>query len=294
MINICTLSDKNYLINGLLLIDSLTKFSTTDINIYYLCMDDDSLNKLNEINNKNVIPISIKELESDKDFETLKKNTDYKPNSHECTYCFALGSFFTEYVIRKYNLADVLYVDSDIIFYDDPNSIIKTIGDKSMGIMLHRHVPIGHHVGGYNVGVVYFKNNEIGYKCLKWWRDCVMDPTNEWFAEYGRVGDQVYLEGFGPIFGEDNVCVIDSEIGHGAPWNFTLYGYDGDYIDWGGKRQKMLFIHFSHFTPNYENNTFKVDREGEWYNPHLRHPRIYEYYNDYFNKLIETKNKYKI
>ena len=242
MRNYCTLSDKNYLINGLALIDSLEKLSSEDFKIYYLCMDDETFTTLSDLENDKVIPVPMSDLESDKDFPTLKKNTNYIPNSHDCTYCFALGSFLTEYVMRHYVLDEVLYTDSDIIFYQDPKLIFDEVGDRSIGIMLHRHVPIGHHVGGYNVGVVYFKNDEVGYKCLKWWRDCVMDPTNEWFTQYGSVGDQVYLEAFEPLFGVENVSVIDNSIGHGAPWNFRLYQYDGEDIIWGGKRQKMVFI----------------------------------------------------
>ena len=113
-----------------------------------------------------------------------------------------------------------------------------------------------------------------------------MDPTNEWFEQYGRVGDQVYLEGFAPLFGESNVAVLDDMIGHGAPWNLSLYQYDGDEIVWEGRRQKMVFIHFSHFTPNFENDTYSIDRSGEWdcvlSNPH---PRVIEYYDDYFERL---------
>ena len=110
-------------------------------------MDDETFEVLSNLNNDNIIPVTLSDLESDEDFETLKKNTNYIPNSHDCTYCFALGSFLTEYVVRYYGLDEVLYIDSDIIFYQDPKLIFDEIGDRSIGIMLHRHVPIGHHGG---------------------------------------------------------------------------------------------------------------------------------------------------
>ena len=294
-----TLSDKNYLIKGLGLIESLEKYSSEEFIIYYLCMDSDTFDFLNRLGNKKITPISISTLETDKDFITLKNNTNYTPNSHTCSYCFALGSFFTEYVVRHYNIKEILYMDSDIIFYQDPKSIFEEIGDRSIGIILHRHNDIGAAVGGYNVGVVYFKNNEVGYKCLKWWRDCVMDKTNKWYDLFGKTGgvdgDQKYLEAFEPLFGKKNVSVIDAGIGHGAPWNFTLYQYDGEDIIWEEKRQKMVFIHFSHFTPNYENGTYMIDRGGGyWNNVHLRIPRLKQYYDNYNKTLIKIKNKYKL
>ena len=290
----CTLSDKNYLIKGVSLLESLNTLCTEEYVVYYLCMDEHTYEIVSKLSELNVVAINISELEGEEDFKTLKENTNYIPDSCGCTYCFALGSFLTEYLIRTKNLDSLLYVDSDIIFHQDPKLIFETISNKSVGIILHRHVPIGHHVGGFNVGIVYFKNDSVGYRCLKWWRDCVMDPNNEWFEEYGRVGDQVYLEGFIPLFGDDNVCIIDTGVGHGAPWNYRLYDYDGDDIVWGGVRQKMVFSHFSHFTPDYENNTYSVDRDGEWSSEGLGRPEIVSYYDKYFTTLSMVKEKHNL
>ena len=294
----CTLSDKNYLLCGLGLIESLEKYSSEKFIIYYLCMDTDTFDFLNKLNNEKIVAIPISQLETETDFITLKNNTTYTPNDF-CSYCFALGSFFTEYITRHYNPTEILYIDSDIIFYQDPKLIFDEINDRSIGIMMHRHNNVGCAVGGYNVGVVYFKNNDVGYKCLKWWRDCVMDKTNKWYSQYGRTGggdgDQKYLEAFAPLFGKENISVIDDGIGHGAPWNFFLYQYDGKDIIWNGKRQKMVFIHFSHFTPNYENGNYEIDRGGGyWGDPHVQLPRVKEYYDNYFEVLNEIKNKYKL
>jgi hypothetical protein len=287
----CTLSDKNYLIKGLALLESLKSLSSEQYLIYYLCMDDYTYDSINALTELNVKAINISSLNDDEDFLTLKSNTEYVPEDF-CTYCFALGSFISEYLTRTEKLDSIMYIDSDIVFHQDPKLIFETISNKSIGIILHRHVPIGHHCGGYNVGVVYFRNDDVGYKCLKWWRDCVMDPNNEWFAQYGRVGDQVYLEGFEPLFGESNICVIDTGIGHGAPWNFALYQYEGEDIIWNGNRQKMVFSHFSHFTPDYVNNTYSVDRGGEWGGLRLNTPEIVSYYDNYFISLKNAKKKY--
>jgi len=65
---------------------------------------------------------------------------------------------------------DILYIDSDIIFYHSPELIYDSMVGNSIGLILHRHVAIGKEVGGYNVGIVYFRNDETGRGCLKWWR----------------------------------------------------------------------------------------------------------------------------
>jgi len=298
--NICTLSDQNYLIKGLALYHSLMDNTNIPFNLYYLCMDNFTYDFLIKENLPNIYPINISNLEKDTDFTILKKNTEYVANSHECTYCFALSSFFTEYVVRVFKLPEITYIDSDIIFYEDIKYLYDSIGDKQIGIIKHRHLPIGHAVGGYNVGVMYFSGKGIGYECLKWWRDCVMDKTNKWYPKYGKVGggdgDQKYLEAFEPLFGSNNIKILDDDIGHGAPWNFRLYRYDflNNIIFWGNKKQKMIFIHFSHFTPDYENNNYRIDRFGEWQNVDKLNNNIKQYYDNYFITLKKLKEKYKL
>jgi len=68
-----------------------------------------------------------------------------------------------------------------------------------------------------------------------------MDPNNRWHKTHGLCGDQKYLELFFDLFESKNIKILDENIGHGAPWNFTLYGYiDGG---WG-------FIIFSRPCPS--------------------------------------------
>jgi hypothetical protein len=49
------------------------------------------------------------------------------------------------------------------------------IGEKSVGIIRHRHIPENSNTidGRYNVGIVYFSNDVIGRHCLDWWHDAV-------------------------------------------------------------------------------------------------------------------------
>ena len=225
----------------------------------------------------------------------LKENTKYIADGF-CSYCFALASFFTNDILCNSD-DDVLYVDSDIIFYENIQNIINSAKGKSIGIHLHKHVPIGHHVGGYNVGVVYFKNDTIGKKTLKWWRDCVMDPKNEWYHPYGRIGDQAYLEAFESLFGSENIFIIDESIGHAAPWNMLKMQHIGNReIVWMGKKQLIHFIHFSQFIPNFEKDIYHIDRENGnvWGVNQLNNPHIKEYYDDYYHRLKKIKKIYKL
>ncbi len=309
MINICALSDKNYFKFGMVLYDSLVENCKQDFTLHYLCMDEETYDAIDALNLEHINAVKMKELEETEDFKTLKENTVYNP-SGDNTYCWALASFFSEYLVNKLNLEDLLYVDSDICFYNNVVDIYEKLSKKSIGIMLHRHNQIGDYVGAYNVGLIYFKNDNVGYNCLKWWRDCVMNPNNEWAEEYGTCGDQKYLEAFAPMFGEENICVIDEEIGHGAPWNMGLYKYLhaelGSEVEWNPdpklnlgienkqRIQKIYFVHFAQFTPDYENNGYRFDRSGAWCQCGIySNNAVINYYNDYFLKTRKYKDMVK-
>lgn len=296
MITLTTLSDIGYIRRGIALYESLEKTTKDDFCLYYLCLDEQTYEKLNEINFKNLIPIRINEIEYSDDFKQLKENTKYVKGGF-CSYCFALASFFTNYIYEKNKPQSIVYIDADCFFYKDIGDILNFVGEKSVGIHLHRHVPVGHHVGGYNVGVVIF-NGTTGGDILKWWRDCNINPNNKWAAQYGRVWDQAYLEAFAPVFGVDKVCVIDDEIGHAAPWNFALYKYNDDgSIVWQGKKQSIYFCHFATFAEYPESDTYTVDRTGGQ-NPQnqrlLNDTNIKQYYDNYFNILKDIHIKYNI
>ena len=241
MRNYCTLSDSNYLTFGKALIKSLIESSSEDFILYYLCIDDACYDELVDYDPR-VVPIKLEEVLSK--YLTLES---YKNNNPYNAFCWTLASGFSRYLLEQKNLDSIFYIDSDVFFYQDPKLIFDEIGDRSVGIIRHRHNTSVSVDGEFNVGVVYFKNDENGLGCLKWWNDAIILGTN---PELATCGDQKYLEGFIPRFG-DSVCVIDETIAHGAPWNFRLYVYD--YFDqdgsvvWGDKRQPLVFNHFSKF-----------------------------------------------
>lgn len=301
MLIFTTISDVNYLDRGIALYESMNVF-LDEYRLYYLCMDEPTFNKWEEINDERVVPILMEtEFQNNPDFAILKVNNisvpvglpdDYYRDNNlfpgYSDFHFALGSFFTHYIMTKENPKAILYVDSDILFYHSPQLIFDAMKDKSIGIIRHRHNEVGCVAGGYNVGIVYFRNNEIGCKCLEWWRNVVMNKDNPWFKTHGGCGDQKYLELFRKLFGD--VKILDDNIGHGAPWNFHLYGYfpDKTIIEWNGGLQPLVFIHFSHF--NYTATHYRVARRNEWslYEPAKR------YYDEYYTILRNIKMRYNL
>ena len=287
----CTLSDNRYILQGLAMYNSLRTHCREDFMLYYLCLDNDIYNKLKSLNLKYLYPEYIGDLEQ-KDPYLIET----KQKVDKAHYCWGLSSYYCYYLMGKKEIDHILYIDSDIFFYADPKLVFDEIGDKSCGIIKHRHNIVGNIDGAYNVGIIYFKNDKNGNDICNWWREGVWYNK---YPEYGTCGDQKYLEGFIPNFGEENVCVIDN-IGHGAPWNFRLYVYDiypqtGNII-WGNQVQKLVFNHFSRIRIRDINKNWPqdiVDFTGGNYPEHtigfqiFNLPVVYSFYTMYVATLRE-------
>ena len=268
MNNLVTISDKDYAVKALTLYESLKKTQQSDFCLYLVCLDKETLEIVKNIDESSLVPIDIVEMEED-NFEISAVR--YAPPSPEAVsngnaqgkdpkyvqFCWALASYSCWYLLHRKNLEHVFYLDSDLYFYRDMKDIWKEIEDKSVGIVRHRidYLPSS---GEYNVGLVFFRNDYSGRRCVDWWKRMLLNPGNPYYAGYGQCGDQKYLELFKPIFGEEAVCVIDEQIGHLAPWSATFHDYKDDKIVWEGRTQDLYFFHFAHFVPNVKKDTYKT------------------------------------
>ena len=197
----------------------------------------------------------------------------------------------------------------DIFFYDSAERITEAVEGKSIGVITHKHIELNktaRNPGYFNVGVVYFRNDSIGKACLRFWRDCCIHPNNQFSDIFGSCGDQKYLELFEEFFDPSSIEILCHKVGNGAPWNFTMFDFSSltrivwrdplHYVlkDSDTLEQDIVFNHFSHFTPDYNNQSFSMDRAGEWGPGIHSHPGVMDVYIDYMNHMIETKKKYKL
>ena len=115
---------------------------------------------------------------------------------------------------------------------------------------------------------------QSGSKCAQQWSAWMLDPTNEYACDYGHTGDQGYLMLFIPLFGRENVHILE-DIGHLAPWNLKNHNYELDHIIWNGERQKLNYYHFSNFLPLYDKNSYvPAPRHGDLSPLLLRYPLL--------------------
>jgi hypothetical protein len=312
MKNFCSVSDKSYLNKVLTLYFSLEKTQKSDFCLNVLCLDDEIYNFFIESNFKKLKPFHITNLE-DSNFllkyfknhntpcsEAIANAGSQNKDPQYVQFCWALAPYFCWHLLENLGYEDVLYIDSDLYFYEDVGQIYQEIDDKSVGIIRHR-IDYIESAGEYNVGIVYFKNDFVGKKCSAWWKNVLLNPSNPYAKKYGVCGDQKYLELFIPLFGNNNVCVIDESIGHLAPWNVTFHGYKDLKLIWNNKEQDLYFFHFAHFVPNFSDNSYKTSYRNEWVWGHPEKINSYtkKLYDEYFeeckkaNLVIELHHERK-
>jgi hypothetical protein len=295
-------SDKNYFLFGLSLVRSLQKHTSIPLTIHYYCIDDFTFNTLISLNISNLIPYSpltitsnhpngfrlsfLKPVNGNIYGEMTKlKNKEYH------YFCWSIASVFTNYIMKSVNCDSVTYVDADILFHKDINLIYQEIQNKDIGIFKHRFLRDDEECpyGKYNVGVVYFKNSELGKRLLNWWADAVVWKR---YPEYATMGDQKYLEYFPKVCNSSQIY-IDDNIGHGAPWQWQMFEFDdleNGNIIWRGQKQPLVFTHFSKFVYDIKNNTFLCTRKdvyGCWTNEQkvYENKDLYELHKQYFEEL---------
>jgi hypothetical protein len=256
MIHLTTLSDINYLSQGLALIESLKK-SSQEITVHYCCLDDETYDiLLDPTTNVYVIPykhewVGLKQL----------KERNYSD------YCYTLASYFTQWVAMEENPDSICYIDSDIYFHKDIDFLYKSLGNADVGIFSHLQFTkqMNRSEGLYNCGVVYFSRN--GFPILDWWANAVLTKEPK---ELATCFDQRFLEAF-PMMTEN--IAIDC-VKHGAMWQWQVMS-EKDIGD-------VCFTHFSKlkwdedgFTPSTQHQQYTAN-EQVMANPKLR--AIYENY----------------
>jgi hypothetical protein len=259
---LATLSDFNFLPQGLALCESLTPPFT----LFYLTLDDDSYGALRALNLPNIQPLRLVDIDDgsltllrsaapSKEATTVGQATNRNPQ--EVLFFWALSSYLCSWLLYNQDIDHICYVDSDLCFYESQNVLLDKMENHSIGIVEHR-IPFTEHSGKYNVGVVFFKGDITGLRAVDFWKGCLLDSNNKFAAQYGQCGDQKYLELFPSIWSERTLVFDTVGIGHLAPWNFGFHFYPWrekeNWITYRNQRQQLFYIHFSNF--QYDDNGY--------------------------------------
>ncbi|MBU0743760.1 MAG: glycosyl transferase [Gammaproteobacteria bacterium] len=215
----CTSFDRHYFSRALALYGSLLKHCG-DFHLFALCLDEDSYTNMAKLALPQVTIIFLGDLE--------KANSDLlniKNTRSKVEYYWTCGPVYILFILENYAQVDIIaYLDADMFFFSDPESLYEEFGGYSVAIVEHRFSFLRQRkekkFGIYNVGVLIFRRDEYAMACLSWWRDrCI-----EWcysISSEGRYGDQKYLDSWQNKF--KNVKVIQHKGVNLAPWNIAKY-----------------------------------------------------------------------
>lgn len=211
-----TYFDSGYLPRGLLLIKSLRDNGDSS-QIWILALDQFVFDTITSLQLPNVSVFSENDLEN-----CYPQLRDVKNKRTRMEYVFTRTPFVMKYVAEHQNNqnAVVIYLDADLYFTGNPESVIKELAEYSIGIIPHayskRLASKLAKYGKYNVGWVGIKNNFQGMQCLNWWSQKCL----EWCGDTpkdGAYADQGYLDQFEEKF--DGVKILRNPGFNLAPWN---------------------------------------------------------------------------
>lgn len=232
----CTLFDINYLPRGLTLYRSLERFCPA-FRLRAFCMDAATKEIIDRMHLPHLIPVSLDELEAyDPDLLSVKSSRT------QVEYCWTAVPSISLYALdREPELKSITYLDSDLVFFQDPVPIFEEFAGGSILIVPHRFSPqldviqirpgrtgiefvaaqvdgkeVQDFCGIYNVGFTSFRNSHDGLTALRWWRDRCLEWCYDRFED-GRWGDQKYLDDWPERF--QGVRTLEHPGGIVAPWN---------------------------------------------------------------------------
>lgn len=279
----CTYFDHRYLPRGLAMMRSIRAFNP-DARFYVLALDDTCKDIIDRLETPGITAIALSELEAaDPELLATRQGRSLIEYYFTCTPCFP------RYLFQRYGLdIDLLtYLDSDLLFFADPEIVFAEIGSASITITPHRFSPERVHLvkfGIYNVGWVSWRNDAEGWRCLQEYRKDCLDWCHD-TLDGDRYGDQKYLDKWPQRY--QGVQAIAHPGVNLAPWNINnhrLEFRDGrPFVS----DQPVVFWHF---------HALKETAPGRWaaslddnilsHNPELI-PRIYQPYIDRL-RTIET------
>lgn len=238
----CTLFDKNYLLRGLALYQSLMQHCK-DFTLWILCLDEQTHDLLKKMQLAQIKLIRLSEFEG--------VNSDLlavKSGRSTLEYYFTCTPVLIKHVIQEIGTrAAVTYLDADLFFYSDPQPVFDELAYGSTLIIASNfpeQLKKCEIYGKYNVGLLTFINDDAGLSCLEWWRQSCL----EWCfdqLEYQRYADQKYLDQFQSRFSR---VVVSEQAGAGlAPWNWTSCSVDKASNKIVIGEQPLIFFHFHKF-----------------------------------------------
>ncbi len=283
---IFTVCAKNYLAQALTLKQSV-EINNPDVNFFIFLSDDVEGEELPEM------------VLLDESWIPQWKKMAFKYNVIE--FSTSIKPFCIDYLFNK-GYENVLYIDPDIYVYKSLKNIFDILKSKSIVLTPHRCTMfddmrgptselIVSLVGVYNLGFLGIRNDKIGKRVVKWWKNRLQDFCYD-DKEQGLFVDQKWMNFVVGYFPDD--VYISHDLGFNmAIWNIQereLFIEDDTFkvrsIEDPSKVYDLTFFHFSGYDPYKPEN---IDKRVNDYTI-KEYPQYNKLLDDYRN--AEIKNGY--
>jgi Glycosyl transferase family 8 len=291
---VCVVShfDETYLPQGLAMMRSIRRNTSSNIQFLIVCHDDKSSSICSEelLKQGDVQSIVIGTEVLIESYSELKNVLISRPRIE---YLFALTPFVIDYGMLITTADIVVYIDSDILFFNDISKALTPLEDNGYDTIFVEHrfktsALIKQKYGKYNVGLVAFRRCSNSDSILSEWK---IDCTNGTPATLrnGMFGDQLYLESISQKF---NGIYSDRRVGHNeAPWNTS-----GEVHEICGKvkirESDLIYYHFSGLRMGWFYAQSHFSSYGQAMSQSLR-KKIYVPYAIEIRNIKKEKNLHK-
>ena len=239
----CTLFDSRYATRALVMIESLAARARDPFDLTILAMDDQVPALVAKLGRPEWRVVHVPDLQ-DADFTSLQSGRPHRE------FCWTAAPVLCKRLVdvaAEGNI--VVYVDADLMFFDDPRILLDELGLEG-SILIHEHryspdrVAWAATSGRFNVGFVAFRVGDESRRCVGRWRDqviekCVLDPEN------GFCGDQAYLNEWPTLY--TGLRIMRNIGGGTAPWNLDAYRPGGSQRHPAVDGVPLVFFHYHAF-----------------------------------------------
>lgn len=243
----CTYFDGGFLPQGLALWRSLVAHDK-DAALWVLALDTVTADVLRTVGGSWLRVVTLAELEA-----ADPALARVKAGRSRIEYYFTLSPCWPRHLLRTRSDIDrITYLDADLFFFGSPEPVFAAMDDAAASVLMtaHRFPDYLRHYerhGRFNVGILSFRSDEAGRRCLEDWRTRCLDWCHD-RLEDGKYADQKYLEQWPALLG-GALLVLDHPGVNLAPWNWMNHRYlhapAGLQVD----GLPLVLFHFARFRP---------------------------------------------